>query len=83
MGPTLAIPTGNLILIQFSRQPNVSIKINQEQGTIEVRALSPIKKGDELFIDYTPLYSQDTLEGEKMYENPNSLFSDNMRERLR
>jgi len=82
MGPTIAVPTGNVIFIQFSRQPNVDIKINQEQGIIEIRAISPIKKGDELFVDYTPLYTQDALEGEKMFENPNSLFTDNMQQRL-
>tara|TARA_R100000315_G_C5233492_1_gene144568 strand:+ start:248 stop:772 length:525 start_codon:yes stop_codon:yes gene_type:complete len=78
MGPTLAIPTGNVIFVQFSRQPNINIKLNQEQGTFEMRAVTPIKKGDELYVDYSALYTQDILEGEALYENPNSLFSDNM-----
>tara|TARA_R110000796_G_scaffold150143_1_gene266916 strand:- start:7922 stop:8434 length:513 start_codon:yes stop_codon:yes gene_type:complete len=75
MGPTIAVPTGNMIYMQFSRQPNLSIKLTQENGTIEMRATTPLKKGDELYMDFTPLYATEPLEQEAMYENPDSIFS--------
>ena len=68
MGPNLAIPTGNVIFIQFSQQPNLDIEFDTQTAIIEIRAISPLDKGDELFIDFAKLYPKSELEQESMYK---------------
>ena len=67
MGPTIIVPTGNMIFFQFSTKSNTDIQFDGENGIISIRAKHPMKKGDELFIDYTSLYPQEPLEQESMY----------------
>jgi|TARA_X000001382_G_scaffold27598_1_gene17713 hypothetical protein len=67
MGPTIIVPTGNMIFFQFSTKSNTKIEFDGENGIISIRATHPMKKGDELFIDYTSLYPQGPLEQESMF----------------
>ena len=67
MGPTLIVPTGNMIVIQFSTMSNTDIEFDGENGIIYIRAKHAMKKGDELFIDYTTLYPKEPLEQESMF----------------
>jgi len=68
MGPNLAIPTGNVIFIQFSQQPNLDIEFDTQTAILEIRAISPIEKGDELFINFAKLYPKSELEQESLYK---------------
>ena len=68
MGPNLAIPTGNIIFIQFSQQPNLDIEFDTQTAIIEIRAISSIEKGDELFIDFSKLYPKSELDQESLYK---------------
>lgn len=68
MGPNLAIPTGNIIFIQFSQQPNLDIEFDTQTAIIEIRAISPLDKGDELFVDFAKLYPKSELEQESLYK---------------
>tara|TARA_R110001583_G_scaffold2828_11_gene19656 strand:- start:6867 stop:7418 length:552 start_codon:yes stop_codon:yes gene_type:complete len=77
LGPTIIIPTGNMIFFQFSTKPNTKIEFDGDNGTITVRSLVNMKKGDELFIDYTSLYPQNEVEQEEMFSSPNGM-SDEM-----
>ena len=67
MGPTLIVPTGNMIFFQFSTRSNTDIEFDGEKGIIYIRAKHAMKKGDELFIDYTTLYPKEPLEQESMF----------------
>lgn len=79
MGPNLAIPTGNVIFIQFSRQPNLDITFDTTSATIEIRSISQIEKGDELFIDFAKLYPDTELDQESVYnEAMNAMQSGNV-----
>lgn len=68
MGPSIAIPSGNLLLIQFSKNPNLDIKFDTDNGIIECRANIKLRKGDEIFINYSSLYPQSELEQEALFK---------------
>mgnify|MGYP003670415073 FL=1 len=68
VGPSLVIPSGNMIFIQFSQKPNVDIEFNTQNATIELRSNARIHKGDELFINYASLYPQTELAQESMFK---------------
>jgi len=70
MGPNIIIPSGNLLFIQFSKKPNLMIEFDQKNALIFVRAISNMKAGDELFVDYTNLYPQDEVKQENMFMEP-------------
>ena len=78
MGPTIIIPTGNMIFFQFSTQPNTKIEFDGENGIMTLRSLINMKKGDEIFVDYTSLYPQHELEQESMFSSPNGMNEDMM-----
>ena len=81
MGPTIIIPTGNMIFYQFSTKPNTEIQFDGENGTISIRSTVAMKKGDELFIDYSSLYPQAMPDQEALYRSPNEL-PDEMSEQI-
>jgi|TARA_X000001382_G_scaffold59233_1_gene40774 hypothetical protein len=83
MGPTIIIPTGNMIFYQFSTKANTEIQFDGENGTITLRASYGMKKGDELFIDYSSLYPQATAEQEALYRSPNELPNEMTEEIMR
>jgi len=68
VGPSLVIPSGNMIFIQFSQEPNLDIKFNNQNATIELRSKRRILKGDELFVNYASLYPQNELAQESMFK---------------
>ena len=70
MGPNIIIPSGNLLFIQFSKRPNLHIEFDSKNALIYVRAISHIKAGDELFVDYTNLYPKDEVAQENMFMEP-------------
>ena len=81
MGPTIIVPTGNMIFFQFSTKPNVEIQFDGENGIITLRAIQRMKKGDELFIDYTSLYPESALQQESMFDSPDAM-NDDMAEQI-
>tara|TARA_R110000765_G_scaffold256121_1_gene356689 strand:- start:158 stop:427 length:270 start_codon:yes stop_codon:yes gene_type:complete len=81
MGPTIIIPTGNMIFFQFSTKANTKIEFDGENGVITVRSLINMEKGDELFIDYTSLYPKNELEQESMFSAPDGV-SDEMMQKM-
>ena len=82
LGPTIVIPTGNMIFFQFSTKPNTKIEFDGENGTITVRSLLQMKKGDELFIDYSSLYPKNEVEQEEMFSSPNGLSNEMMQKMM-
>tara|TARA_R110001599_G_C11951806_1_gene631866 strand:- start:292 stop:561 length:270 start_codon:yes stop_codon:yes gene_type:complete len=81
MGPTIIIPTGNMIFFQFSTQPNTKIEFDGENGIITLRSLTNMKKGDEVFLDYTSLYPKNELQQESMFSAPEGM-SDEMMQKM-
>tara|TARA_R110001599_G_scaffold135439_1_gene313716 strand:- start:95 stop:601 length:507 start_codon:yes stop_codon:yes gene_type:complete len=67
VGPSLVIPSGNLIFMQFSQKPNTDIKFDTNNATIEIRSNERIHKGDEIFVNYASLYPQSELQQESMF----------------
>ena len=81
MGPTIIIPTGNMIFFQFSTKPNLEIQFDGENGIMTLRSTQRMRKGDELFIDYTSLYPENPMDQESMFESPNGM-NDEMAEQI-
>jgi hypothetical protein len=70
MGPNIVIPSGNMLFIQFSKRPNLHVEFDSKNALIYLRAITQIKAGDELFVDYTNLYPQDEVSQEDMFMEP-------------
>ena len=70
MGPNIVIPSGNILFIQFSKKPNLHVEFDSNNALIYARAITQIKAGDELFVDYTHLYPQDEVAQENMFMEP-------------
>ena len=68
VGPSIVIPSGNLVFVQFNMNPNLKIEFDTTNANIELRALTPIMKGDELFVNFANLYPQTELEQESMFK---------------
>ena len=69
MGPSIIIPSGNMMLIQHSRKPNIKISFDGGKAMIRLFAENSLTKGDELFIDYTDLYAQDEVSQEAHFDD--------------
>lgn len=67
MGPNLAVPTGNLIYCQFSQNANLDITFDNATATYQVRAITPIIKNDEMFVDFSKLYPKSELDQEALF----------------
>lgn len=68
VGPSLVVPSGNLIFVQYHNTPNTEIKFDTSNAIIELRAATAIHKEDELFINYAGLYPKTELEQEEMFK---------------
>ena len=69
IGPSLVIPSGNLIFMQHSQKPNLDIQFDTTNAVIELRAVNNLRKKDELFVNYAGLYPQSELEQEAMFKD--------------
>tara|TARA_Y100001972_G_C7604559_1_gene302980 strand:+ start:255 stop:866 length:612 start_codon:yes stop_codon:yes gene_type:complete len=69
MGPSIVVPSGNMMLIQHSRKSNIKILFDSTNAMINLYASSDLKKGDELFINYMDLYPEDELSQEDHFSD--------------
>ena len=67
MGPSIIIPSGNMMLIQHSRKPNIEIKFDSDEGMIRLFSVNELEKDDELFINYLDLYPKNELHQESHF----------------
>lgn len=56
-----AICMGQASFLNHSKEPNLECDSDEKTVTFKFYAVKNIKKGEELFIDYCPGYTEDTL----------------------
>ena len=82
MGPSIIIPSGNMMLIQHSRKPNIKISFDGGQAMIRLFAENSLAKGDELFMNYTDLYAQDEVSQESHFDDAPSMHNMDLEQQI-